>query len=104
MHYGKLPNQLDHINGDPSDNRIENLRDATARQNAMNRSRIGRSGFKGVNKNGTGWKVLVDNKYYGTFEDKYDAATVYNFIAARVFGEYARYNKVKQPWLEGLCQ
>ena len=36
-HHGTEPSLIDHINGDRSDNRIENLREATARQNAWNR-------------------------------------------------------------------
>jgi hypothetical protein len=40
------PEQLDHINGDVSDNRWSNLRDATAEQNAWNR-RINRNNTSG---------------------------------------------------------
>jgi len=38
-HHGTEPSLIDHINGDRSDNRIENLREATVRQNAWNRKR-----------------------------------------------------------------
>lgn len=38
--YGEMPkNQIDHINGVRTDNRIENLRDVTSRQNHSNRIR-----------------------------------------------------------------
>lgn len=42
--------QIDHINGDKSDNRKENLRSATPSQNAMNRktSTANVSGYKGI--------------------------------------------------------
>lgn len=43
--------QIDHINGDHTDNRIENLRDVTNAQNAQNRSRprhCNSTGFLGV--------------------------------------------------------
>lgn len=36
-HYGTEPQLLDHINGDRSDNRVENLRAATKRENGWNR-------------------------------------------------------------------
>ena len=40
MHYGKWPKgEIDHINGDPGDNCIINLRDATTAQNQHNQAR-----------------------------------------------------------------
>lgn len=50
-HHGKWPDhQIDHIDGDPLNNRIENLRDATNRENACNpvTNPVGRSGYRGV--------------------------------------------------------
>jgi hypothetical protein len=50
MHFGKLPKYLDHINGIRTDNRIENLREATHSQNQCNRIYNGKSkaGVKGL--------------------------------------------------------
>ena len=50
MHHGYLPQYLDHIDGNPANNRIENLRPATASENNLNRGKHKRntSGFKGV--------------------------------------------------------
>jgi hypothetical protein len=39
LYYGELPkNNIDHIDGDKSNNRIDNLRDVTVQQNNWNRS------------------------------------------------------------------
>lgn len=62
-HYGYFPSILDHINGDRSDNRIENLRPATARQNGMNKivGKNNTSGVKGVHfcKSVNKWKAVI---------------------------------------------
>ena len=38
--YGRFPKQIDHINGNPKDNRVENLREVTRSENDMNRVTI----------------------------------------------------------------
>jgi hypothetical protein len=49
-HYGYSPKYIDHINNDPSDNRLENLREATFEENKQNtnRSVVNTSGIKGL--------------------------------------------------------
>ena len=51
MYYGEWPeDQIDHINGDATDNRIENLRDVSSLENGHNRARFDRNntGVTGV--------------------------------------------------------
>jgi len=69
LHYGQWPtNVIDHINGNPSDNRIANLRDCTLSQNARNQKLSSRntSGKIGVtfNKRAQKWRawIKVDKK------------------------------------------
>lgn len=76
-HYGELPKQIDHINRNGLDNRIENLRIATNSQNMMNRKKFknNSSGVTGVSwhKNQDKWFVYVDankkRKNIGYFDD-----------------------------------
>ena len=76
MVYGEFPAEdLDHINGVRSDNRIANLRLATRSQNAQNLrgpTSINRTGFLGVRKNGNRWNAVITlNKittYLGCFK------------------------------------
>ncbi len=81
--YGYMPSEfLDHIDGDPSNNRISNLREATASQNAQNTklSSINTSGYRGVSwrKNRNKWTsgIYIKKKYkylgsYNTPEEAY---------------------------------
>jgi len=50
MHFGYLPDQIDHINGIKSDNRVENLREVTNHENHKNMGvqKNSRSGITGV--------------------------------------------------------
>ena len=49
-HYPQWPNSVDHINRDGCDNRIENLREVTAKEQSANTglSKANTSGVKGV--------------------------------------------------------
>lgn len=97
--YGEWPTlQIDHINRERSDNRIQNLRQATQRQNSANsgRRRNNRSGFKGVS-----WAAHVgkwaaqcrrpDNgpRHIGFFETPELAHQAYVAVATAYYGEFA---------------
>lgn len=97
--YGEYPvGQIDHINGDPSDNRICNLREATNAQNQWNTGpQINNSsGFKGVvlkKDIGLWWaRIRVEGKRInlGFYATAADAHAAYERAARKYHGEFAR--------------
>lgn len=87
---------IDHINGNPLDNRRANLRFCTQHQNQANRPRLNKNntiGFRGVAKNRARWsakcRVNYKNVHIGTFDTPQAAAEAYNAFARRTFGEFA---------------
>jgi HNH endonuclease/AP2 domain len=98
MHYGEEPNGLvDHINGDRTDNRIQNLRLATYSQNSANAKLHTRntSGLKGASwmpkKNRWQATITVKNKQMnlGYFKTKEAAHDAYMAAAKKYHGEFA---------------
>lgn len=100
LFYGEWPDQfIDHIDMDPANNRIENLRLATKRQNGCNRKPIKHSSkYLGVgwHKAAGKWKaaISVNGKvmYLGVFGNEEDAAKAYDRAAKEKHGEFARLN------------
>lgn len=95
--HGKFPEfYIDHINGNPSDNRIDNLRIATNHQNQGNSKKksTNSSGVKGVRRHGHKWRaeVTVNRKriHLGLFANLADAKKAYDAAAIAAFGEYHR--------------
>lgn len=82
--------QVDHINGNPLDNRRENLRLCDGYKNAHNRGRNDGKQYKGVRKSGEGWRMTI-SKSFLTAEE---AALAYNETAKILFGEFACLNEV----------
>lgn len=91
---------IDHINGLRDDNRIENMRLATALENQYNKARQsnGTSSFKGVwydNVKGV-WKASIryrDKRHYiGQFATELEAAIAYDKLAVEIHSEFTRPN------------
>ncbi len=100
-YYGSWPEKfIDHINGNPQDNRISNLRQATNQQNSFNqkRPRNNTTGFKGVNfhKRHSLYQAYIkaDGKriHLGYFEDPKEAHVAYVAAAKKYHGEFSRTN------------
>lgn len=86
---------VDHINGDPLDNRRCNLRIATPQQNNWNsKSRNGRR-FRGVREMRGQWFVVPPISLIGPFASEEEAAIAYDEIAVKARGEFARTNSAK---------
>lgn len=90
--------QIDHINGDPFDNRRANLRHCTADENKRNRRAFvnGVSGFKGVLRHGNLWRAVIhiDKRRIdlGGFRTEAAAAAAYDAAAAKLHGDFAKLN------------
>lgn len=88
--------EVDHINGDPLDNRKSNLRICTRLQNVWNMKRVNKFGYKcGVvlKKNGK-WQALITTnkvrKYLGQFSNQEEASKAYEKAALEQRGEFIR--------------
>ena len=93
---------LDHKEGGGLRNEFENLRECTGTQNNGNidKRSFNKSGFKGVYKNGK-WSTWVARigpqkcrQFLGCYADPKSAAMAYDSAAIRLFGEFARTNKM----------
>ena len=98
MHYGYIPKILDHIDKNPNNNKIENIRIATHSQNNSNRGMHKRnvSGYKGVaflkDRNLYRAKLVVDKKqvYMKTFKTAEEAYKAYCNASKQFCKEFSR--------------
>jgi hypothetical protein len=96
--HGEWPaGEIDHVNGDPLDNRIVNLRPATRSQQMLNRRVMNTSGYKGVSywEARGKWRAQIRfngrNKTLGYFLTVEEAAEAYLFAALEHHGDFARF-------------
>lgn len=98
MHHGYLPTILDHKDGNRTNNRIENLREATSQQNCSNTKLSNRntSGYKGVSwdKKTNKWrasiKVRRKQMSLGHYDEIQDAVAARKQGEEKYHGEFAR--------------
>jgi hypothetical protein len=78
LHYGRWPTAvIDHINGDPLDNRIGNLRDVEQSENLKNMriKRAHSSGVLGVYRNYNRWVAHIGRTRIGFFATRDEAVS-----------------------------
>lgn len=99
FHYGYLPQVLDHIDNNPLNNKIENLRETTNTQNVINTPKVIRKGttskYKGVSRSQSNkyWiaQIYLTRKtktVLGKFKTERAAALRYIQEAQKHFGEF----------------
>ncbi len=85
---------IDHKNGQHSDNRWENLRQATQRQNICNARlrKDNKAGAKGVclPTKEKRWVAQLSSKRIGSFSTKEEAQAAYAEAAKKAYGEFFR--------------
>lgn len=108
IHSGAWPTkQIDHINGIRSDNRIANLREATAQENQANRHKgTSVTGYRGVMRS-KGGKFVARRKtgdklrQLGTFATAELAAKAYDAALIAEHGAFANPNFPSAPGARG---
>lgn len=88
---------VDHINGNPLDNRKANLRICTNAQNiTCGFRKLPKSGFRGVVASGKQFQARLAGKALGSFSCPKEAAKIYNNAAFELYGEFAVLNAIPE--------
>ena len=99
MHYGYMPKEIDHIDGNTLNNRIENLRECSSSENKYNTKlrSDNKSGIKGVcwNKRANSWQAYLNSNgkrtYIGYFKDIQKAKNAVKSYRIEQHNEFARH-------------
>jgi hypothetical protein len=99
MHHGYLPEFVDHIDGNPANNRIENLREATKAENCRNSKTPthNTSGVKNVSwyKANKKWSVHLmvqkRKRFFGLYDDLELAELVAHEARSKFYGAFANH-------------
>ena len=92
---------IDHIDNNPANNNVKNLRWATSSNNSCNRGKQNNNttGFKGVsfhkhtNKYRANININGKNKHFGLFETAEEASVAYEKKAKQIYGDFYYKNK-----------
>ena len=102
LHHGYMPKIVDHIDRDCTNDRIENLREATPSQNGGNRKSAQNSSsqYLGVClRKGKYWHAHIringNQLYLGSFKTEIESALCYNRAAVKYHKEFANLNIIK---------
>ena len=111
--YGSWPkNQIDHINGNPYDNRINNLRECTNQENSQNKKnyKTNKTGFLGVRKykNKFRAEITINAKsiYLGVYNTPEEAYEKYLMAKEKyhIFNPVPRENSSQRIGLDNHAQ
>ena len=99
MFYGYLPKLIDHIDGNPLNNQVENLREASSLQNSWNQKKrcTNTSGVKGISwsKKNSRWvaRCMINYKshFVGSFESIDSAEEAIKAFRVIKQGQFARH-------------